>query len=227
MAVSREPILKRCRALGISPAVMGVNASVNEDKKKAIKEDASKKNIASRKLTIDSPVDYRDPNAGKRKKVSEYGLQLKEKQKLRFIYGVLEKQFHHYFELAQKMEGQAGTNLLTLLESRLDNVVFRMGLSMTRREARQLVVHGHYLVNGKRVDIPSYRVKVGDVISLKENSKKSPKFKEIIEAKAGEITPEWLEVDKNNQTAKVVRMPVKEDLGYEIEEHLIVELYSK
>lgn len=198
MAVNREPILKRCKYLGISPMVMGV---AKETK--------------------------RDPNANKRKKVSEYGLQLKEKQKLRFIYGVLEKQFHHYFEIAQKMEGQAGTNLLTILESRLDSVVFRMGLSMTRREARQLVVHGHYLVNGKRVDIPSYRVKVGDVISLKENSKKSPKFKQIIETTAGRTVPTWLDMDKENQTAKVVRMPVKEDLDYEIEEHLIVELYSK
>lgn len=198
MAVNREPILKRCKYLGISPMVMGV---AKETK--------------------------RDPNANKRKKVSEYGLQLKEKQKLRFIYGVLEKQFHHYFEIAQKMEGQAGTNLLTILESRLDSVVFRMGLSMTRREARQLVVHGHFLVNGKRVDIPSYRVKVGDVISLKENSKKSPKFKQIIEATAGRVVPTWLDMDKENQTAKVVRMPVKEDLDYEIEEHLIVELYSK
>ena len=198
MAVNREPILKRCKYLGISPMVMGV---AKETK--------------------------RDPNANKRKKVSEYGLQLKEKQKLRFIYGVLEKQFHHYFEIAQKMEGQAGTNLLTILESRLDSVVFRMGLSMTRREARQLVVHGHFLVNSKRVDIPSYRVKAGDVISLKENSKKSPKFKQIIEATAGRVVPTWLDMDKENQTAKVVRMPVKEDLDYEIEEHLIVELYSK
>ena len=153
MAVNREPILKRCKSLGISPAVMGI---AKETK--------------------------RDPNANKRKKVSEYGMQLKEK--LKFIYGVLEKQFRHLFELAEKMEGQAGANLITLLESRLDNVVYRMGLSMTRREARQLVVHGHYLVNGKRVDIPSYRIKEGDVISLKENSKKSEKFKQIIEANA-------------------------------------------
>ncbi len=198
MAVSREPILKRCKYLGISPMVMGV---AKETK--------------------------RDPNANKRKKVSEYGLQLKEKQKLKFIYGVLEKQFAHYFEIAQKMEGQAGTNLITCLESRLDNVVFRMGLSMTRRESRQLVVHGHFNVNGKRVDIPSYRVKVGDVISLRENSKKSEKFKQIIEATHGRVTPQWLDVNKDEQSAKVVRMPVKEDLDYEIEEHLIVELYSK
>ena len=162
-----------------------------------------------------------------RKKVSEYGLQLKEKQKLKFIYGVLEKQFYHYFEIAQKMEGQAGENLITCLESRLDNVVFRMGLAMTRRESRQLVVHGHFNVNGKRVDIPSYRIKVGDVISLRENSKKSVKFKEIIETTAGRVTPTWLDVNKDEQSAKVIRMPVKEDLDYEIEEHLIVELYSK
>ena len=198
MAVSREPILKRCKSLGISPMVMGI---AKETK--------------------------RDPNAGKRKKVSEYGLQLKEKQKLKFIYGVLEKQFYHYFEIAQKMEGQAGENLITCLESRLDNVVFRMGLSMTRRESRQLVSHGHFNVNGKKVDIPSYRIKVGDVISLRDNSKKSPKFKEIIETTAGRVTPTWLEVNKDEQSAKVIRMPVKEDLDYEIEEHLIVELYSK
>jgi len=192
MAVNREPILKRCKSLGISPAVMGI---AKETK--------------------------RDPNANKRKKVSEYGMQLKEKQKLKFIYGVLEKQFRHLFELAEKMEGQAGANLITLLESRLDNVVYRMGLSMTRREAR------HYLVNGKRVDIPSYRIKEGDVISLKENSKKSEKFKQIIEANASKAAPTWLDVNKDNQTAKVLRMPVKEDLDYDIEEHLIVELYSK
>ena len=198
MAVNREPILKRCKYLGISPMVMGV---AKETK--------------------------RDPNANKRKKVSEYGLQLKEKQKLKFIYGMLEKQFYHYFETAQKMEGQAGNNLITLCESRLDNVVFRMGLATTRREARQLVVHGHYNVNGKRVDIPSYRIKVGDVISLRDNSKKSEKFKQIIETTAGRLTPTWLDVNKDQQSATVVRMPVKEDLDYEIEEHLIVELYSK
>jgi len=198
MAVSREPILKRCKALGISPMVMGV---AKETK--------------------------RDPNANKRKKVSEYGLQLREKQKLKFIYGMLEKQFHHYFELAEKMEGQAGSNLLTMLETRLDNVVFRMGLAMTRREARQLVVHGHYDVNGSRVDIPSYRIKVGDVISLRENSKKSVKFKEIVEATNGRLVPTWLDMNKDAQTAKVTRLPAKEDLDYEIEEHLIVELYSK
>lgn len=198
MAISREPILKRCRYLGISPMVMGVSKE-------------SKKN----------------PNANARRKVSEYGTQLKEKQKLKFIYGVLEKQFYHYFEIAEKQQGQAGTNLITILESRLDNVVFRMGLATTRRESRQLVTHGHFSVNGKRIDIPSYRIKPGDVISLRENSRKSTKFKEIVELTNGRVVPLWLEANKEDFSAKVVRMPVKEDLDYEVEEHLIVELYSK
>ncbi len=198
MAINREPILKRCKELGISPMVMGV---AKETK--------------------------RDPKANSRKKVSEYGRQLKEKQKLKFIYGVLEKQFYHIYERAEKMEGQAGQNLLTLLECRLDNVAYRMGLSMTRRESRQLVSHGHFNVNGARVDIPSYRIKVGDVISLRENSKKSVKFKEIVEATNGRVIPTWLELDKDNLSAKVVRLPVKEDLDYEVEEQMIVELYSK
>ncbi len=198
MAINREPILKRCKELGISPMVMGV---AKETK--------------------------RDPKANSRKKVSEYGRQLKEKQKLKFIYGVLEKQFYHIYERAEKMEGQAGQNLLTLLECRLDNVAYRMGLSMTRRESRQLVSHGHFNVNGSRVDIPSYRIKVGDVISLRENSKKSVKFQEIVEATNGRVVPTWLELDKENLTAKVVRLPAKEDLDYEVEEQMIVELYSK
>lgn len=198
MAVDRQPVLKRCKALGISPMVLGYSKETN-----------------------------RHANANNRKKVSEYGMQLKEKQKLKFIYGVLEKQFRHIYEKAEKMEGQAGANLLTLLELRLDNVAYRMGLSITRREARQLVSHGHFNVNGARVDIPSYRVKVGDVISLRENSKKSVKFKEIVEATNGRLIPTWLEVDKENLTAKVTRVPVKEDLDYEVEEHMIVELYSK
>ncbi len=198
MAVTREPILKRCRYLGISPMVMGV---AKESK--------------------------RDPNANKRKKVSEYGMQLKEKQKLKFIYGVAEKPFYHLFEKASKMEGQAGENLITLLESRLDNIAFRMGLALTRRESRQLVTHGHFEVNGAKVDIPSYRVKVGDVITLKENSRKSTKFKEIVEATNGRLVPAWLTVNKEQYSAKVERLPVKTDLDYEIAEHLIVELYSK
>ena len=198
MAVNREPILKRCKYLGISPMVMGV---AKETK--------------------------RDPNANKRKKVSEYGLQLKEKQKLRFIYGVLEKQFRHYFDIAQKMEGQAGTNLLTILESRLDSVVFRMGLSMTRREARQLVVHGHFEVNGKRVDIPSYRIKEGDVIALREKDRTSEKFKATVEETKDRLVPVWLTANKDDFSATVNRLPSAEDLDYEVATHLIVELYSK
>ena len=198
MAVSKEPILKRCRYLGISPTVMGI------DKK-------SKRN----------------PNANSRKKVSEYGMQLKEKQKLKFIYGVLEKPFHHYFEIASNMEGKAGDNLITCLESRLDNVVFRMGLALTRREARQLVCHRHFTVNGQRVNIPSYRVKVGDVIALHESSRTLDKFKDVVEQTSSRTVPMWLEANKENFSAKVVRMPKTEDLDYEVEAHLIVELYSK
>lgn len=198
MAVNRDPILKRCRYLGISPAVVGIDKS-------------SKRN----------------PNANSRRKVSEYGIQLKEKQKLKFIYGVMEKPFHHYFELASKMEGQAGNNLITILESRLDSIVFRMGFALTRRDARQLATHGHFLVNGQRVDIPSYRVKVGDVITLREQSRSSAKFKDTIEKTAGRTTPLWLEVNKDQFSAKVVRMPSIEDVDYEVAPHLIVELYSK
>ena len=198
MAINKEPLLKKCKYLGISPMVMGVS---KDTKCKA--------------------------DQGNRKKLSEYGMQLKEKQKLKFIYGVLEKQFYHYFEIAEKQQGQAGTNLITILESRLDNVVFRMGLATTRRESRQLVTHGHFSVNGKRIDIPSYRIKPGDVISLRENSRKSTKFKEIVELTNGRVVPLWLEANKEDFSAKVVRMPVKEDLDYEVEEHLIVELYSK
>ena len=199
MAVNKDPILKRCRYLGISPAVMGVS------KKESI----------------------RFKNANNRKKISEYGLQLKEKQKLKFIYGVLEKQFYHYFEIASKMEGKTGDNLITCLESRLDSVVYRMGLALTRREARQLVVHNHYTVNGKKVNIPSYRVKVGDVIALAEKDKTSEKFKSTVEATHGRVVPMWLNANKDNFSASVVRMPSAEDIDYEVAAHLIVELYSK
>ena len=199
MAVNKDPILKRCRYLGISPAVMGVS------KKESI----------------------RFKNANNRKKISEYGLQLKEKQKLKFIYGVLEKQFYHYFEIASKMEGKTGDNLITCLESRLDSVVYRMGLALTRREARQLVVHNHYTVNGKKVNIPSYRVKVGDVIALAEKDKTSEKFKSTVEATNGRVVPMWLNANKDNFSASVVRMPSAEDSDYEVAAHLIVELYSK
>ena len=198
MAVNRDPILKRCRYLGISPAVVGIDKS-------------SKRN----------------PNAKARRKVSEYGMQLKEKQKLKFIYGVLEKPFHHYFEIASKMEGQAGNNLITVLESRLDNIAFRMGLALTRRDARQVVTHGHLLVNGKKVDIPSYRVKVGDVVTLREKSRSSSKFKAAAEQTNGRIVPLWMELNKEEWSAKIVRMPAIEDIDYEVAPHLIVELYSK
>lgn len=198
MALNKEPILKRCRYLGISPMVMGISKESN-----------------------------RNPGANNRKKVSEYGMQLKEKQKLKFIYGVLEKPFFHYFEIAEKMEGKTGDNLVAILESRLDNVVYRMGLSLTRREARQLVSHRHFTVNGKRIDIPSYRVKAGDVISLYEKSRSSAKFKDVVEQTASRTVPLWLESDKANFAAKVVRMPSPEDLDYETQTHLIVELYSK
>ncbi len=198
MAVNRDPILKRCRYLGIEPGVVGINKSSN-----------------------------RNPNANARRKVSEYGMQLKEKQKLKFIYGVLEKPFHHYFEIASKMEGQAGNNLITVLESRLDNIAYRMGLALTRREARQLVTHGHFTVNGQKVDIPSYRVKAGDVVALKDSSKSSTKFKDVIEQTNGRVVPMWLEMNKEQISAKVVRMPTIEDIDYEVAPHLIVELYSK
>ena len=199
MAVQKAPILKKCRYLGISPAVLGVS------KKESI----------------------RFKNVQNRKKISEYGLQLKEKQKLKFIYGVLEKQFYHYFEIASKMEGKAGDNLITCLESRLDSVVFRMGLALTRREARQLVTHRHFTVNGERVDIPSYRVKVGDVITIRDKSKNSVKFKEILDKTNGRLIPKWLEANKEEYTAKVVALPGIEDVDYEVAPHLIVELYSK
>lgn len=199
MAVQKDPILKRCRYLGISPAVMGV--SKKESK--------------------------RFKNVNNRKKVSEYGTQLKEKQKLKFIYGVLEKQFHHYFEIAEKMDGKTGENLITCLESRLDSVVYRMGLALTRREARQLVVHNHYTVNGKKVNIPSYRVKTGDVVALAEKDRTSEKFKSTVEATKDRTTPLWLNANKDNFSATVVRMPLIEDIDYEVAPHLIVELYSK
>ncbi len=198
MAVNKDPILKRCRYLGISPMVMGISKSSN-----------------------------RNPNANSRKKVSEYGMQLKEKQKLKFIYGVLEKPFFHYFEIASKMEGKAGDNLLTILESRLDNIVYRMGLSLTRREARQLVNHRHFTVNGARVNIPSYRVKEGDVIALYEGSRSSTKFKDVVELTSTRVVPTWLESNKEAFSAKVSRMPTVADIDFEVEAHLIVELYSK
>ena len=197
MAKNMQPILKRCRTLGISPAVMGIDKTSN-----------------------------RNPNP-MRKKQSEYGRQLTEKQKVKFIYGMLEKQFRSDYVMATKMPGVAGENLLQILESRLDNVVFRLGLSNTRRESRQLVNHGHILVNGKKVDIPSFRVKVGDVITLKEKTQSSDMMKAIVEANSSRIVPKWLDMDKNTLTGKVIALAQRDDIDFEVEEHLIVELYSK
>ena len=200
MAVYREPISKKCKSLGISPAVLGYTH----------KKESRRKN-----------------SGNPRRKISEYGLQLKEKQKLKFIYGVLEKQFYRYYELAVKEDGVTGENLIGLLESRLDNVVYRMNMALTRREARQLVGHGHFTVNGKRVDIPSFRVKPGDVVALHERSRKSPKFAQIAELVHGRPAPEWLDINKEAQSATIARKFQREELDFEIQEHLVIELYSK
>ena len=202
MAVYREPISKKCKSLGISPAVLGY----------------THKKETRRKFGAGSNT---------RRKLSEYGLQLKEKQKLKFIYGVLEKQFYLYYVMAKKEEGVTGENLLMLLESRLDNVVYRMNMALTRREARQLVGHGHFLVNGKRVDIPSFKVKPGDVVALSERSKKSSKFEQIVELTHGRPAPEWLDVNREARSATIARNPQREELDFEIQENLVIELYSK
>lgn len=197
MAINRQPVLKRCKTLGINPATMGIDKSSN-----------------------------RNPKQG-RKKQSEYGLQLNEKQKVKFIYGVLEKQFRKYYVMATKKQGITGEMLLQILESRLDNVVFRLGLANTRREARQIVNHGHITVNGQKVDIPSYLVKPGDVIAVREKSKNSVRIKEIVETNANRVVPKWLSMDKNTLTGKVITLAARDDIDYEVEEHLIVELNSK
>ena len=197
MARNTQPILKRCRTLGLEPTVLGID-------KKSIK----------------------NPKKG-RKKQSEYGIQLNEKQKVKFIYGLLEKQFKKYYVMATKRQGITGEMLLQILESRLDNVVFRLGLANTRKEARQLVNHGHILVNGSKVDIPSYLVKTGDVIAIREKSKSSARIKEIVEANEKRIIPKWLSMDKNKLEGRVLQLSDREDIDYDVEEHLIVELYSK
>lgn len=197
MAKNMQPILKRCKTLGIEPTVMGIDKKSNRNPKQS------------------------------RKKQSEYGLQLTEKQKVKFIYGVLEKQFRKYYVMATKKSGITGEMLLQILETRLDNVVFRMGLANTRREARQIVNHGHILVNGQKVNIPSYLIKQGDVITVREKSKNSDRMKEIVETNASRLVPKWLDMDKNTLTGKVVALPARDDIDYEVEEHLIVELYSK
>ena len=195
MATNREPVLKRCRSLQIDPSHMGI-----------FKES---KRAPQRSM----------------KKMSDYGLQLREKQRAKFVYGVQEKQFRNTFNKAAKKKGITGENLLIMLEKRLDNVVYRMGLSTTRREARQLVVHSHFTVNGKKVNIPSYQVKPGDVIKVKEKSVSSPKFKEIKEMTVG--IPAWLSVDRDKLEGKVLTDPTRDQIDTPIEEHLIVELYSK
>ena len=197
MAKNTQPILKRCKTLGISPAVLGVNKETNRNPKQS------------------------------RRKQSEYAMQLTEKQKVKFIYGVLEKQFGTYYKKAEKMEGKAGENLLILLETRLDNVVYRLGFAKTRREARQLTSHGHFTVNGQKVDIASYRVKPGDVIAVREKSRSSAKFKALVEELGATATPKWLEKEKDSFEGKVIAMPQRDDIDYEVAEHLIVELYSK
>ena len=200
MAKNMQPIAKRCKALGISPAAMGYNKKTTE----------------------------RNPGGQMRKKKSEYALQLQEKQKVKFVYGVMEKQFRMYYEKAARMSGKTGEDLLSLLERRLDNVVYRLGLAMTRREARQLVSHAHFTVNGVKVDIPSYLVKVGDVIEVKDSSRSSVKFKRLLGEDAPVVlVPQWLEREKNALKGTVVRLPAREDIDVPVEEHLIVELYSK
>ena len=197
MAVNRVPVLKRCRSLGMDPVYLGIDKKSNRQLKRA------------------------------NRKMSEYGLQLREKQKAKFIYGVLEKPFRNYFEKAQRMNGMTGDNLMILLESRLDNVVFRMGFARTRREARQIVDHKHVLVNGKQVNIPSYLIKAGDTVEIKETKKSSPRYKEIVEVTGGRMVPDWLEVDQKNLKGQVKELPAREAIDVPVDEMLIVELYSK
>ena len=197
MAVNRVPVLKRCRSLGMDPIYLGINKKSNRQLKRS------------------------------NRKMSEYALQLREKQKAKFIYGVLEKPFRNYYAKAKQMEGMTGENLMRLLESRLDNVMFRMGFARTRKEARQIVDHKHVLVNGKQVNIPSYLIKAGDTIEIKENKKGSQRYKEILEATGGNMIPDWLEVDSENLRGTVKELPSREAIDVPVDEMLIVELYSK
>ncbi|MCC8102541.1 MAG: 30S ribosomal protein S4 [Clostridiales bacterium] len=197
MAVNRVPVLKRCRSLGLEPMYLGYDKKSNRELKRS------------------------------NRKVSEYGLQLREKQKAKFIYGVLEKPFRNYYKKADKMQGQTGTNLMVMLESRLDNVMFRLGFARTRKEARQIVDHKHVLVNGKQVNIPSYLVKAGDTIEIKEKCKSSQRYKDILEATNGRLVPEWLEADPEALKGTVKELPSREAIDVPVNEVLIVELYSK
>ena len=197
MAVNKVPVLKRCRSLGLDPIYLGIDKKSNRELKRA------------------------------NKKISEYGLQLREKQKAKFIYGVLEKPFHNYYEKADQMKGMTGENLMTLLESRLDNVIFRMGLARTRRESRQIVGHKFVTVNGKSVNIPSYLVKAGDVIEIREKSKGLQRFKDIVEVTGGRLVPEWIDMDAENLKGVVKELPSRDQIDVPVDEMLIVELYSK
>ena len=197
MAVNRVPVLKRCRSLGLDPIYLGIDKKSTRELKRA------------------------------NRKVSEYGLQLREKQKAKFIYGVLEKPFHNYYEKAERMPGMTGTNLMTILESRLDNVIFRLGFARTRQEARQIVDHKHVLVNGKQVNIPSYLVKAGDTIEIKEKVKSMQRYKDILEVTGGRLVPEWLESDQENLKGVVKELPSRGVIDVPVDEMLIVELYSK
>ena len=197
MAKNTQPVLKRCKTLGLSPAVLGYSKSTKRQPKQS------------------------------RRKQSEYGMQLNEKQKVKFIYGVLEKQFHAYYEKAERKQGITGEILLQELERRLDNVVFRMGFANTRREARQLVNHAHFTVNGKRVNIPSYQVKPGDVVAVSEKSRSTTKFKSLLEENGKKACPKWIEKANDSFEGKIVAMPARDDIDYDVVEHLIVELYSK
>ena len=197
MAVNKVPVLKRCRSLGLEPSYLGYDKKSNRNLVRA------------------------------NRKVSEYGLQLREKQKAKFIYGVLEKPFHNYYERADQMKGMTGANLMTMLESRLDNVIFRLGFARTRREARQVVDHKFVLVNGKQVNNPSYLVKAGDTIEIREKSKNIQRFKDIKETTAGRLVPEWLEADLENLQGTVKELPTREMIDVPVDEMLIVELYSK
>ena len=197
MAVNRVPVLKRCITLGLDPVYLGIDKKSNRKSGRA------------------------------NKKVSEYGLQLREKQKAKFIYGVLEKPFRNYFKRAEKMNGMTGDNLMTLLELRLDNVIFRLGLARTRKEARQIVDHKHVLVNGKCVNIPSYLVNVGDSIEIKEKAKSSQRYKDILEVTGGRLVPEWLDADQDNLKGVVKAAPSRDMIDVPVNEMLIVELYSK
>ena len=197
MAVNKVPVLKRCRSLGLEQSYLGYDKKSNRELKRA------------------------------NKKVSEYGLQLREKQKAKFIYGVLEKPFRNYYDKADQMKGMTGTNLMTILESRLDNVIFRLGFARTRREARQIVDHKFVTVNGKLVNIPSYLVKAGDVIEIKESRKNSQRMKDVVEVAGGRLVPEWLDVDAEKMQGTVKELPSREMIDVPVDEMLIVELYSK